>query len=240
MGYRRRTAERLGYPVRPVGLICSIFRPSDDATIYPFLIPANFFAVTSLRQMADMLTALKGDTKLIADAKALAGEVETALKQHAIVTHPRFGKVYVYEVNGFGSYNLMDDANVPSLLAMPYLGAMPLSDPIYQNTRKLVLSQDNPFYFAGKAGAGIGGPHAGMDMIWPLSITMRGLTSTDDREIRSCLDMLRVSNAGTGFMHESFHKDDPSKFTRKWFAWANTLFGEFVLKTFTERRHLLS
>ena len=229
-----------GYPVRPVGLICSIFRPSDDATIYPFLIPANFFAVTSLRQMADMLTALKGDTKLIADARALAGEVETALKQHAIVSHPRFGKIYAYEVNGFGSYNLMDDANVPSLLAMPYLDGMPVSDPIYQNTRKLVLSQDNPFYFEGKAGAGIGGPHAGMDMIWPLSITMRGLTSTDDREILSCLDMLRTSNAGTGFMHESFHKDDPSKFTRKWFAWANTLFGEFVLKAFNERRHLLS
>jgi len=229
-----------GYPVRPVGLICSTFRPSDDATIFPFLIPANFFAVTSLRQMADMLTALNGNATLIADARALAGEVETALKQHAVVRHPRFGNVYAYEVNGFGSYNLMDDANVPSLLAMPYLGSMPVSDPIYQNTRKLVLSQDNPFYFEGKAGAGIGGPHAGMDMIWPLSIIMRGLTSTDDREIRACLNTLRASNAGTGFMHESFHKDDASKFTRKWFAWANTLFGEFVLKTFNDRRHLLS
>ncbi|MBC3788083.1 glycoside hydrolase family 125 protein [Spirosoma utsteinense] len=229
-----------GYPVRPVGLICSTFRPSDDATVFSFLVPANFFAVISLRQMAEMLTVLKGDARLIADARALANEVETALKQYAVIQHPGIGKVYAYEVNGFGSYNLMDDANVPSLLSMPYLGAMSATDPIYQNTRRLVLSQDNPFYFAGKAGAGIGGPHAGMDMIWPISITMRALTSADDREISSCLTMLRTCNAGTGFMHESFHKNDPSTFTRKWFAWANTLFGELVLKTANERKHLLN
>ncbi|MEZ0611215.1 glycoside hydrolase family 125 protein [Fibrella sp. WM1] len=229
-----------GYPVKPVGLICSMFRPSDDATIYPYLIPSNFFAVTSLRQMAELLTALRANAPLATEARSLAAEVETALKQHAITTHPRFGKVYAYEVNGYGSYNLMDDANVPSLLAMPYLGAMPVSDPIYQNTRKLLLSDENPFFFKGKAGEGIGGPHAGMDMIWPLSIIIRGLTSTNDAEIRQCLQILQKSNAGTGFMHESFHKDDASKFTRKWFAWANTIFGEFVLKTFNERRTLLS
>lgn len=229
-----------GYPAKPNGLICSMFRPSDDATIYPYLIPANFFAVTSLRQMAELLTALRANAPLATAARSLATEVETALKQHAITTHPRFGKVYAYEVNGYGSYNLMDDANVPSLLSMPYLGAMPVSDPIYQNTRKLLLSDDNPFFFKGKAGEGIGGPHAGIDMIWPLSIIIRGLTSTNDAEIRQCLQILQKSNAGTGFMHESFHKDDASKFTRKWFAWTNTIFGEFVLKTFNERRALLS
>ncbi|GAB3501733.1 glycoside hydrolase family 125 protein [Spirosoma knui] len=230
-----------GYPVKPNGLICSVFRPSDDATIYPYLVPANFFAVASLRQLAELWSAMKITDKTVANqALALATEVETALKQHAVTTHPRFGKVYAYEVNGYGSYNLMDDANVPSLLALPYLGGVKATDPIYQNTRRLLLSEENPFYFKGKAGEGIGGPHAGMDMIWPLSIIVRGLTSTNPTEIKHCLTMLRQTHGGTGFMHESFHKDDPTKFTRKWFAWANTIFGELVLKTFNERKDLLA
>lgn len=218
-----------GYPVKPVGLICSMFRPSDDATIFPFLVPANFFAVVSLRQAAEMLNAISKDAPLANECSQLAGEVETALKQYATVVHHRLGKVYAYEVNGFGSFNLMDDANVPSLLSLPYLGATPETDPVYINTRKLLLSSDNPFFFKGTAAEGIGGPHAGLDMIWPLGIIMRALTSSDDAEIKQCLRWLIASNAGTGFMHESFHKDDPAKFTRKWFAWANTIFGELVM-----------
>jgi meiotically up-regulated gene 157 (Mug157) protein len=142
-------------------------------------------------------------------------------------------------VNGFGSYNLMDDANVPSLLSLPYLGAVPVNDEIYQNTRKLLLSEDNPFFFKGRHGEGIGGPHIGIDMIWPISIVMRGLTSTDDNEIKNCIQTLQSTHGGTGFMHESFHKDDPTKFTRKWFAWANTIFGEFIHKIATEKPHLV-
>ncbi len=168
-----------GYPVKPVGLICSMFRPSDDATIYPFLVPSNFFAVTSLRQAATMLQAIAKDKATAGELTALADEVEKALAEHAVVDHPKFGKVYAYEVNGFGSYNLMDDANVPSLLSLPYLGAMEVTDPVYQNTRKMLLSENNPFYFKGKAAAGVGGPHVGLDMIWPMSITMQALTSTD-------------------------------------------------------------
>ena len=148
--------------------------------------------------------------------------------------------MYAYEINGFGSFNLMDDANVPSFLSMGYLDTRMLKDDVYQNTRKFVLSSENPFFFKGKAAEGIGGPHVGMDYIWPMSIIMRGLTSTDDKEIKSCLDMLQKTHAGTGFMHESFHKDDATKFTRKWFAWANTLFGEFVWKVYKERPHLLN
>ena len=229
-----------GYPVKPVGLICSAFRPSDDATVYSFLVPSNFFAVVSLRQAAEMLTAIAKDTTTAAQLTALANEVEKALQQYAIVDHKTFGKVYAYEVNGFGSYNLMDDANVPSLLAMPYLGSVKATDPIYRNTRKLVLSSENPFFFKGTAGEGIGGPHVGYDMIWPMAITMRGLTSTSDEEIKSCIQLLQKTHAGTGFMHESFHKDDASKFSRKWFAWANTLFGEFLWKTYKEKKGLLA
>lgn len=229
-----------GFPVKPVGLICSSFRPSDDVTSYSFLIPSNFFAVTSLKQSAEMVRTIAKEPALANDLLALAKEVETALKNYAVTTHPRFGKVYAYEVNGFGSFNLMDDANIPSLLAMPYLDSIPVSDPIYQNTRKLVLSEFNPFYFKGTAGEGIGGPHVGKDMVWPLSLIARGLTSTDDNEIRYCLQTLRKTHAGTGFMHESFHKDDPSKYTRHWFAWANTIFGELLWKTYKTKPALLA
>jgi len=230
-----------GYPVKPVGLISSSFRPSDDATVFSFLIPSNFFAVVSLRQGAEMLDALPdGDKTLATQMRALADEVETALRQHAVVEHPKYGKIYAYEVNGFGSYLLMDDANVPSLLSLPYLGAVKDSDPIYQNTRRFLLSSDNPFFFKGKAAEGIGGPHVGMDMIWPMAITMRALTSHDEGEIRAAIAELKSTHAGTGFMHETFNKDDPTHYSRAWFAWANTLFGELLWKTYREKPQLLA
>jgi len=229
-----------GYPVKPVGLICSSFRPSDDATIFSYLIPSNFFAVTSLRQAAEMSTTVLKDTALAGELTALANEVDAALKKHAVIDHPEYGKVYAYEVNGFGSYNLMDDANVPSLLGMPYLDAIKNTDPVYINTRKMLLSPNNPFFFKGTAGEGIGGPHIGKDMIWPISIIIRAITSNSDAEIKECIETLRKTHGGTGFMHESFHKNDPTKFTRKWFAWANTLFGELLWETYTQKPHLLA
>ena len=228
-----------GYPVKPVGLICSMFRPSDDATIFPFLVPSNFFAVVSLRQAAEMVQALHKDANLANACRTLATEVENALQKYAIVTHPQFGKVYAFEVNGFGSFNLMDDANVPSLLSLPYLGAIKPNDPVYINTRKLILSSENPFFFSGKAGKGIGSPHTGMNKIWPISLVIQGLTSNNESEIKQCLQTLQQSHAGKGFMHESFDKDDPAKFSRSWFAWANTIFGEFIWKVYKERPHLL-
>ncbi|MGV3504690.1 MAG: glycoside hydrolase family 125 protein [Adhaeribacter sp.] len=229
-----------GYPVKPVGLICSAFRPSDDATVYSFLVPANFFAVVSLKQAATMMTQVSKDSGLAADLQALATEVEQALAKHAVIDHPQHGKLYAYEVDGFGSYYLMDDANVPSLLSLPYLGAVPATDPVYANTRKFLLSENNPYYFKGKAGAGIGGPHVGLDMIWPIALVMQGLTSTSDEEIKACIATLQRTHGNTGFMHESFHKDDATKFTRSWFAWANTIFGEFLWKTFEEKPYLLA
>jgi uncharacterized protein len=228
-----------GYPVKPVGLIFSAFRPSDDATVYGFLVPSNFFAVASLKHAAEIVTHVFKDASLSKDLNALASEVSDALKQHAVIDHPLYGKIYAYEVNGFGSYNLMDDANVPSLLSMPYLGAVAADDPVYLNTRKMLWSLNNPFFFKGTAGEGIGGPHAGKDMIWPLSITMLGLTSNDDNEIKHCIRQLKSTHGGTGFMHESFHKNDAKKFTRKWFAWANTLFGEFLWEVYKTKPALL-
>lgn len=229
-----------GYPVKPVGLICSMFRPSDDATIFPFLIPANCFAVVALNQAAELISAIYPGNALAQSCKKLAIEVDQAIKKYGIVNHEKFGKVYAYEVNGFGSFNLMDDANVPSLLSLPYLGYTKSTDPIYVNTRKLVLSTENPFYFKGSVGEGIGGPHAGMDMIWPLSIIMRGLTASSSDEIVQCLQLLKRTHGGTGFMHESFHKNDSKNFTRKWFAWANTLFGELVMNVDHHQQDLLN
>ncbi|MDR0750256.1 MAG: glycoside hydrolase family 125 protein [Tannerellaceae bacterium] len=219
-----------GSPVNPVGLIVSSFRPSDDASLFGFLVPSNLFAVTSLRQAAEMLRKIKRNDSLAGRCEALANEVEAAINKYAIVEREGFGKVYAYEVDGFGNYVCMDDANVPSLLALPFLGCIDVNDPVYQNTRRLVLSKSNPYFFKGKAGEGIGGPHIGFDFIWPMSIIMRAATSRDEEEIRYCIQTLRDTDGGTGFMHESFHKDDPSDFTRKWFAWANTLFGELIIK----------
>jgi meiotically up-regulated gene 157 (Mug157) protein len=188
------------------------------------------FAIVSLRQLAEISKKVTRDNAFADECNALADEVEAAIKEYAIVEHPKFGKVYAFEVDGFGNTYFMDDANVPSLLAMPYLNSVDINDPIYRNTRKLVLSKNNPYFFKGKAAEGIGGPHIGYDMIWPMSIIMRAETATDDDEIGYCLRMLRDTDADTGFMHESFHKDDPTKFTRSWFAWANTLFGELIVK----------
>jgi meiotically up-regulated gene 157 (Mug157) protein len=223
-----------GRPVRPVGLIASVFRPSDDATALLFLIPSNFFAVSSLRKVAEILTTVSYETGLAKECTDLASEVEAALKKYATYNHPKYGTIYAYEVDGFGNHFLMDDANVPSLLSMPYLGDIDVNDLIYQNTRRFVWSEDNPYFFKGKAGEGIGGPHIGYDMIWPMTIMMKAFTSQDDVEIKSCVESLMTTDAGTGFMHESFNKNDASKFTRAWFAWQNTLFGELILKLISD------
>jgi uncharacterized protein len=234
------TAPGRGYgnPVRPVGLIVSLFRPSDDAAILPFLVPANMFAVVSLRQLAEM-QAITGDTGFAAECRAFADEVEAALRAYAVVEHPVHGRIWAYEVDGFGGHILMDDANVPSLLSLPYLGWCEADDPLYRATRAFVLSGDNPWFHKGRIAEGVGSPHTGGNRVWPIAIVMRALTSRDDAEIGTALRMLAATDAGTGFIHEAFDPDDPAQFSRPWFAWANTLFGEMVLKVATERPEIL-
>ncbi|MDP4237852.1 MAG: glycoside hydrolase family 125 protein [Bacteroidota bacterium] len=219
-----------GNPVRPTGMICSMFRPSDDATTYAYLVPSNCFAVISLRQLAEMETAIRHDNAFAIECNTLANEVDHGIKRYAIVNHPTYGKIFAYEVDGYGNYLMMDDANVPSLLSLPYLGYLPATDKIYQNTRRFVWSLDNPYFYKGKAAEGIGGPHIGDNMIWPMSIIMRALTSNNEAEIADCLRMLKQTHSSTGFMHESFNKDKPEYYTRYWFAWSNTLFGELLIK----------
>jgi meiotically up-regulated gene 157 (Mug157) protein len=228
-----------GNPARPVGMIFSMFRPSDDACIYPLFVPANLFAIRSLEQLQEIAKSALGDSSLAVACDDLLRTLRPAVAQHGLVDHPKFGKIWAYEVDGYGNALMMDDANAPGLLSLSYLQCCSVSDPMFQRTRQFVLSFDNPYFFRGKAAEGIGGPHIGLRQIWPLSITMRALTSSDDREITMCLKWLRDTTAGTEFMHESFDQDDPTKFTRAWFAWANSLFGELILNLAQTRPALL-
>jgi len=231
--------EGRGNPTRSVGLIHSGFRPSDDACVYPFLIPSNFFAVVALENLAEIFSTELSDKSFARECQALAHEVREAIDTYGKARHAKRNSIFAYEVDGFGNQLFIDDANAPSLLSLPYFGCCAADDATYLNTRAFVLSEDNPYFFGGRAGEGVGGPHVGLNMIWPLGIIMRALTSHDDREILFCLKMLKTTHAGTGFMHESFDRDDARKFTRSWFAWANTLFGELVLKIHSERPRLL-
>ncbi len=231
--------EGHGNPTKSVGLIHSGFRPSDDACMYPFLIPSNFFAVVALNQLADIFSMELSDKSFARECQELAHEVREAIDTYGKARNPKHNLIYAYEVDGFGNQLFMDDANAPSLLSLPYFGCCAPDDVTYLNTRAFVLSEDNPYFFRGRAGEGMGGPHVGLNMIWPLGIIMRALTSRNDREILSCLRMLKTTHAGTGFMHEAFDRNDPRKFTRSWFAWANALFGELVLKIHSERPQLL-
>ena len=229
-----------GNPALPVGMIFSMFRPSDDACIFPLFVPANLFAVTSLRQLAALANHAANDPKLAAEAEILASEVERATAQYGKTHHPKFGEIWAYEVDGYGNALMMDDADAPGLVTLTYLESCKLDDPLYQRTRRYALSDSNPYFFRGKAGEGVGSPHEGLNTIWPMSITYRALTSSSDIEIRQCLRTLRDTTAGTGFIHESFQKDNAAIFTRPWFAWANTLFGELIIKLAATRPNVLS
>lgn len=228
-----------GNPARPVGMIYSMFRPSDDACMYPFLIPSNLFAVQALGQLKEIALQVLGDARLAASCDELAAQVQAALQQYGLCQHPQYGTIWAYEADGYGNVLMMDDANAPSLLSLPYLGICDARDPLYQRTRQFVLSGANPYFFKGSAAEGVGGPHIGLGQIWPLGMTLRALTSSDDTEIVTCLRWLRDTTAGTGFMHESFDSNNPARFTRSWFAWANTLFGELILNLADKRPALL-
>jgi uncharacterized protein len=229
-----------GNPARPVGLIHSGFRPSDDACIYPLFVPANLFAVASLRQLATLADKVCHNAPLAAEAETLAQEVNAAIVQYGWNESASHGRIWAYEVDGFGNSVCMDDANAPSLLSLDYLACVaPTERGLYQRSRAFALSDSNPYFFRGSAAEGIGGPHQGLNFIWPMSIVFRAFSSTNDAEIVQCLQWLRDTTAGTHFMHESFWKDDPSNYTRPWFAWANTLFGELILHIAAQKPGLL-
>ena len=234
------TLAGIGVPTKKTGLIHSAFRPSDDACTFPCNIPGNLFAVATLRELAALAVAVLRDAALAAEARALADEVEVAVYKHGTMLLPDGRQVFAYETDGYGNHLFMDDANVPSLLGLAYLRCVRADSPLWRTTADAVWSDANPWFFAGKSAAGVGGPHIGERQVWPMSIIMRAMSSTDDAVIAGALKTLRASHAGTGFMHEAFDQDDPSRYTRKWFAWVNGLFGELVVKVANERPHLLA
>lgn len=222
--------EGKGAPVAYTGMTWSGFRPSDDACVYGYLIPSNLFAVTVLRETANLIESIPEYASLTRDARSLADEIDAGIRQYGIVDHPLFGKMYAYETDGMGNYVFMDDSNVPSLISIPYFGYCDAHDPIYQNTRRFILSKENPYYYEGSVLRGTGSPHTPEGYVWHIGLTLQALTAIDDDERMSVLRMLESSDGGTGFMHEGVCADDPNTFTRPWFAWSNSIFSELLLE----------
>ena len=218
-----------GYPVNFTGMTWSGFRPSDDSCTFGYLIASNMFASVVLKYMDELLSEQGiDDEEFLTKIRNLREEIEYGIRTYGTYLHPKYGRIFACETDGFGNYVLADDANVPSLLSAPYLGYCDVNDPVYVNTRKFILSSDNPFFFSGKEGAGVGSPHTPKNFIWHIALSMQGLTSTDPEEIKSLIDLLVATDADTGYMHEGFNADDASDFTRPWFAWSNSIFAEFV------------
>ncbi|GAA2331303.1 glycoside hydrolase family 125 protein [Streptomyces kunmingensis] len=217
-----------GTPVARTGMTWSGFRPSDDACAYGYNVPANLCAAAALEGAAELAHQIE-DTALAKDALELAAELRAAVALHGTVRHPEFGTIYAYEVDGRGNTLLMDDANMPGLLSLPLVANIPTTDPRYLATRSFVLSPSNPTWYSGSAATGIGSPHTPADHIWPIAIAVQALTGNDAGERFTALRTLTDTTAGTGAMHESFHKDDPGRFTRPWFSWANAMYAELAL-----------
>lgn len=208
------------------------FRPSDDACEYHYLIPANCFAAVILGELAAIARAAWQDEAFALEALRVRCEIVQGIEAYGIVHHPRFGRIYAYEADGLGHFRLMDDANVPSLLSLPYLGYLPPEDPVYQNTRAWLLSGENPCYFQGKAACGVGSEHTAAGYVWPIALAMQGLTANCFEERERIIRLLLGTTAGCGRMHESFYADDPAQFTRPWFSWADSLCAELIYETY--------
>jgi meiotically up-regulated gene 157 (Mug157) protein len=232
--------EGYGYPGQGSGLVRTLFRPSDDETVFPYHIPANAMAVVGLRNVATILRDTQRED-FAHDLEKLADTIDSAITRIGIVKAQVPGAVFAYEVDGFGSSCLMDDPNVPSLLSLPYLGYCSTDNPTYKATRKFALTSYNPFFATGTAASGLTSPHAGaLNQFWPIATVMQALTSTDESEITQCLRILSTTHAGTYFMHESINVNDPAHFTRPWFGWANSLFGELILQISQQHPTVLS
>ncbi len=220
--------EGMGNPVVYTGMTWSGFRPSDDACEYGYLTASEMFAVVVLGYMEEMLRLVCENVPLASECASLRGEIQAGIEKYSIVEHEIYGKIYACETDGMGHYSMIDDANIPSLLSIPYIGYANVDNELYQNTRKFLLSKENPYYFEGKFAKGIGSRHTPSNYVWHMALVMQGLTSIDANEKKELLEMIVNTDADTGYLHEGFHVDNPKEFTREWFTWPNSLFCEFV------------
>jgi uncharacterized protein len=218
-----------GSLVAKTGMTWSGFRPSDDACLYGYLIPANMFATVILEYAAEICKTVLNEEELMYQCEQLASEIKQGIEKYAIHQHPYYGDIYGYETDGMGNHNLMDDANVPSLLSLPYLGWCQFDDPTYLNTRQFILSRANPYFYEGKVAKGIGSPHTPDHYIWHIALAIQGMTTNDESELTSIVEMMKATDGGTGYMHEGFSSDQPAEYTREWFSWANSMFSELIL-----------
>lgn len=213
-----------------IGMTWSGFRPSDDACVYGYLVPANMFAHVVMGYVEEIARKVLKDPELEQDAANLKTEIYEGIEQYAITEKEGFGRVYAYEVDGYGQFHFMDDANVPSLLSMDYLGYRGKEQEVAEHTREMILSEANPYYYKGTAAAGIGSPHTPVCYIWHIALAIQGLTSKTREEKRTMIEMLAETDGNTGMMHEGFHMDHPENYTREWFSWANALYCELVME----------
>jgi meiotically up-regulated gene 157 (Mug157) protein len=227
--FKSDTEEAGLNPVAYTGMIWTGFRPSDDLSTYNYLIPAEMMAVQALSALEDIAT-IYHDAAMATRAEALRQAVHHGIQEYGIVKGPAGQPVYAYEVDGLGHANLMDDANVPDLLAAPYFGYVGIDDPIYRNTRRFVLSAANPYFYSGPLAAGLGSPHTPKGMVWPLGLLAEGFTTDDSAERQRVLTMLLASDPGDHRLHESFDPRDATKYTRKDFGWPNAWFAEYIAK----------
>jgi meiotically up-regulated gene 157 (Mug157) protein len=219
----------VGAPVGYTGMVWTGFRPSDDPAQYGYNVPDNMFAVVALTDLADLEANVWHDDAMQSQAAEVRDGIRTAINNYAIVYSDKYGYMYAYEVDGLGHVNLMDDANVPSLLSIPYIGYEPATNAIYQNTRRFALSVDNPYYYTGAAASGEGSPHTPNGYVWPLALVMQALTSTDPMEVSTVIAQLHNSDLGDHLLHESFDPNEPAHYTRSNFAWPCSLFAELIL-----------
>ena len=223
--------DGLGNPVaNGTGLIRSGFRPSDDSTIYQLYIPSNMMFSAYLASTAKIMGKVNmGNSAILSQRmSSLSNSLRDAIETHGTVDHPKYGNIYAFEVDGFGSTNIMDDANIPSLLSAPFQGYR-IDEETYANTRSLILSAANPYFMRGPVINAVGGPHQGPGMAWPMASIMRILTTDDDDEIVNELRQIVSSTDGLGLIHESINSFNASDWTRQWFSWANGLFGQMIL-----------
>lgn len=219
-----------GSPVAYTGMVWSGFRPSDDACKYGFLIPANAHMASVLAKLSQLPNEVLSDVSSKERAQKISIQIKEGIENFGLVDFAGT-KIFAYECDGLGNYLLQDDANIPSLLSLPYLGVLNESDLTYRNTRNFVLSENNPYFYQGRVLTGLGSQHTPVNQVWPLGIAMQGITSSSATEIEACLQFLERSHAGTNQMHESVDQDDPITFTREWFSWADMTFYHLLLKS---------
>ncbi len=226
-----------GQPTRKNGMIHGIFR-QDDATILSLFVPDNIMAITELRKLGEMMMCICSDEDMSKDCYDMAEQVEKAVYEDAIVEHKIFGKIFAFEIDGFGSRIVMDDPSLPGLLNLPSMGYWGF-DEVYENTRKFILSDWNPMYEKGKAGDGFGSAHYPKGRIWPMGTISRALTSQSKEEIQFCLNQLVKNHSHSGLIHETYSKDDSTDITREWFSWVNSYFGELIVYLYKKYPELL-